>query len=186
MPIYYNSLLPAVDVIRLFISFLIIYFVQRMEQIKCLEVPSWKPTYMKFFSVVIIILTIIGILSQPSFEMSGAAIAIGIPLNLVMIYAVYTYIRELESQFKSCPVSQTELNIHEFLKFYSLIMVLLVVLAAVAVLGIAMSFIPFPKYVGIQTKINNVSNAIIQNTTISTKSHKLKKSNKNSKSTKKS
>ena len=180
MPIYYNSLLPAVDVIRLVISCLIIYFVQRMEQIKCLEVPSWKPTYMKFFSVVIIILTVVGVLSQPSFEMSGAAVAIGIPLNLVMIYAVYTYIRELESQFKSCPVSQTELNIHEFLKFYSLIMVLLVVLALVAVLGITMSFIPFPKYVGIQNQINNTRAAIIQNsqlvkTLTSTKSQKLRK-----------
>ena len=180
MPIYYNSLLPAVDVIRLVISCLIIYFVQRMEKIKCLNEPSWKPTYMKFFSVVIIILTVVGVLSQPSFEMSGAAVAIGIPLNLVMIYAVYTYIRDLEFQFKSCPISQTDLNIHEFLKFYSLIMVLLVVLALVAVLGITMSFIPFPKYVGIQNQINNTMAAIIQNsqlvkTLTSTKSQKLRK-----------
>lgn len=184
MPIYYNSLLPAVDVIRLFISFLIIYFVQRMEQIKCLEVPSWKPTYMKFFSVVVIILTVVGILSQPSFEMSSAAVAVGVPLNLVMIYAVYTYIRDLEHQFKSCPVSQTELNIHEFLKFYSLIMVLLVVLAVVAVLGIAMSFLPFPKYVGIQTQINNARNAIIQNSQL-LKTIKSNKTSKMSKSIKK-
>jgi choline-glycine betaine transporter len=133
-----------------------------MEQIKCLDVPSWKPTYMKFFSVVVIILTVVGILSQPSFEMSSAAVAVGVPLNLVMIYAVYTYIRDLEHQFKSCQISQTELNIHEFLKFYSLIMVLLVVLAGVAVLGIAMSFIPFPKYVGIQTQINNARQVINQ------------------------
>jgi len=186
MPIYYNSLLPAVDVIRLVISYLIIYFVQRMEKIKCLDAPSWKPTYMKFFSVVIIILTVVGVLSQPSFEMSSAAVAIGIPLNLVMIYAVYTYIRDLELQFKSCPLSQTDLNIHEFLKFYSLIMVLLVVLALVAVLGIVISFVPFPKYVGIQTQIYNLRTAIIQNsqletTTISAKSHKLKKSNKTTK-----
>lgn len=143
-------MLPVVDVIRLFISYLIIYFVQRMEQIKCLDVPSWKPTYMKFFSVVVIILTIVGILSQPSFEVSGIAVAVGIPLNLVMIYAVYTYIRDLEHQFKSCPVSQNDMNIHEFLKFYSLIMVLLVGLALAAVIGIVLAFIPFPKYVGMQ------------------------------------
>ena len=157
-----------------------------MEQIKCLDVPSWKPIYMKFFSVVIIILTVVGVLSQPSFEMSGAAVAVGIPLNLVMIYAVYTYIRELENQFKSCPISQTDMNIHEFLKFYSLIMVLLVVLALVAVVGIVISFIPFPKYVGIQTQINNTRAAIIQNyqlgkNLVSTKSHKLKNSTKKSK-----
>lgn len=143
-------MLPVVDVIRLFISYLIIYFVQRMEQIKCLDVPSWKPTYMKFFSVVVIILTIVGILSQPSFEVSGLAVAVGVPLNIVMIYAVYTYIRDLEHQFKSCPVSQTDMNIHEFLKFYSLIMVLLVGLALAAVIGIVLAFIPFPKYVGMQ------------------------------------
>ena len=150
MPMYYNAMLPVVDVIRLFISYLIIYFIQRMEQIKCLDMPSWKPTYMKFFSVVVIILTVVGILSQPSFEVSGAAVAVGVPLNLVMIYAVYTYIRDLEQQFKSCPVSQTDMNIHEFLKFYSLIMVLLVGLAAAAVIGIVMAFVPFPKYVGMQ------------------------------------
>lgn len=147
---YYNAILPVVDVIRLFISYLIIYFVQRMEQIKCLDAPSWKPIYMKFFSVVVIILTVVGILSQPSFELSGAAVAVGVPLNLVMIYAVYTYIRDLEQQFKSCPVSQTDMNIHEFLKFYSLIMVLLVGLAVAAVIGIVMAFVPFPKYVGMQ------------------------------------
>jgi len=151
MPMYYNAMLPVVDLIRLFISYLIIYFIQRMEQIKCLDVPSWKPTYMKFFSVVVIILTVVGILSQPSFELSGAAVAVGVPLNLVMIYAVYTYIRDLEQQFKSCPVSQTDINIHEFLKFYSLIMVLLVGLAVAAVIGIVMAFVPFPKYVGMQT-----------------------------------
>lgn len=177
MPIYYNSLLPAVDVIRLFISFLIIYFVQRMEQIKCLDMPSWKPTYMKFFSTVIIILTVGSILSQPSFEMSGMALAISIPLNLVMIYAVYTYIRDLEYQFKSCPISQTEMNIHEFLKFYSLIMVLLVVLALVAIIGIALSFIPFPKYVGIQSRVDSARQAIIQNT----QNYKSNKSNKSGK-----
>lgn len=150
MPMYYNAMLPVVDVTRLFISYLIIYFIQRMEQIKCLDVPSWKPTYMKFFSVVVIILTVVGILSQPSFEVSGAAVAVGVPLNLVMIYAVYTYIRDLEQQFKSCPVSQTDMNIHEFLKFYSLIMVLLVGLAAAAVIGIVIAFVPFPKYIGMQ------------------------------------
>jgi len=166
MPMYYNAMLPVVDVIRLFISYLIIYFVQRMEQIKCLDMPSWKPTYMKFFSVVVIILTVVGILSQPSFELSGAAVAVSVPLNLVMIYAVYTYIRDLEHQFKSCPVDQTDMNIHEFLKFYSLIMVLLVGLAAAAVIGIVMAFVPFPKYVGMQAncaamqaKLNAKSNA---------------------------
>ena len=156
MPMYYNPILPVVDVVRLFISFLIIYFVQRMEQIKCLDEPSWKPTYMKFFSVVVIILTIVGILSQPSFEVSGMAVAVGVPLNLVMIYTVYTYIRDLEHQFKSCPVSQTDMNIHEFLKFYSLIMVLLVGLALAAVIGIVLAFIPFPKYVGMQAYCTNI------------------------------
>lgn len=154
MPIYYNPLLPAVDVIRLFISYLIIYFVQRMEQIKCLDTPSWKPTYMKFFSVVVIILTVVGILQQPSFEVSGMALAVGIPLNLVMIYAVYTYIRDLEQQFKLCPISQTDMNIHEFLKFYSLILVLLVGLAIVAIIGVSLSFVPLPKYVGQQACYN--------------------------------
>jgi len=154
MPMYYNPILPVVDVIRLFISFLIIYFVQRMEQIKCLDTPSWKPTYMKFFSTVVIILTTVGMLSDPSFELSGAAVAVGVPLNMIMIYAVYTYIRDLEHQFKSCPVSQTEMNIHEFLKFYSLIMVLLVGLAIAALVGIVLAFIPFPKYIGIQNYCN--------------------------------
>lgn len=174
---YYNAMLPVVDVVRLFISYLIIYFVQRMEQIKCLDVPSWKPTYMKFFSVVVIILTVVGILSQPSFELSGAAVAVGVPLNLVMIYAVYTYIRDLEHQFKSCPVSQTDLNIHEFLKFYSLIMVLLVGLAAAAVIGIVMAFVPFPKYVGMQANCNAIQTQLkTQNTIKSTKSGKSTKS----------
>jgi uncharacterized protein involved in cysteine biosynthesis len=157
MPMYYNPILPLVDVVRLFISFLIIYFVQRMEQIKCLDEPSWKPTYMKFFSTVVIIITIVGILSQPSFEISGAAVAIGVPLNLVMIYAVYTYIRDLEHQFKSCPISQNDMNIHEFLKFYSLIMVLLVGLAIAALVGIVLAFIPFPKYVGMQVACQKVT-----------------------------
>lgn len=173
-------MLPIVDVVRLFISFLIIYFVQRMESIKCLDQASWKPTYMKFFSVVIIIITIVGILSDPSFEITGLALAVGIPLNIVMIYAVYTYVRELEASFKSCPLSQTDLNIHEFLKLYSLIMVLLLVLAVAAFIGIIMSFIPFPKYVGIQNRFNEIRNMAHQQVKSSNNNSKLSSKQKSS------
>lgn len=181
---YYNAMLPVVDVIRLFISFLIIYFIQRMESIKCLDQASWKPTYMKFFSVVIIILTTVGILSDPSFEVTGLALAVGIPLNVIMIYAVYTYVRELEHSFKSCPLSQTDLNIHEFLKFYSLIMVLLLGLAAAAIIGVIMAFIPFPKYVGIQNRINSMQAAMPLTNSLKSTSHRNSQSNSSKKSKK--
>jgi hypothetical protein len=82
----------------------------------------------------------------------------------------------LEHQFKSCPISQNDMNIHEFLKFYSLIMVLLVGLAIAALIGIVLAFIPFPKYVGMQTMCQKGTMLRTPNSPLKAKSKTLNRS----------
>ena len=157
MPLQYSPWLPLADMVRLFMGVIILYFIQRMESIKCLDTPSWKPTYIKFFCVAIIILTLISILSPPQFQVSAVSLSIGIPLNIVLIYAVYTYVRELEDSFKECSLSRDDKYVHEFLKFYSLIMVIMLGLVALGICSYTLAFIPFPKYIGAQSYINQMS-----------------------------
>ena len=153
--LYYNQLLPLADVVRLTLCVVLYTYVRKMENIKCLTYTSWKPTYIKFYSVVTIILIVLSLFSKPNFNLTALIVSITIPMSLVLVYAVYTYIRELEESFRTCPLSKDVKYVHEFLKLYSLVNVLCIVVMCMVVVSSVVSLIKFPKYMGIQERLNN-------------------------------
>lgn len=142
----YSPILPLVDLVKLLISFVILHYVTRMEEIKCLAAPSWKPVYIKFYSIAVIVMIIISMFSTPSSAVCGFIISVNVPLGIIMAYAVYTYIRDLEANFMNCSLSQEDKYVHEFLKLYSLVLIMLVAVSLLVVVGAVLAMFPIPKY----------------------------------------
>ena len=143
---HFSPILPLVDLTKLLISFVILHYVKRMEEIKCLAAPSWKPSYIKFYSIAVIVMIIMSMFSTPSSAVCGFIVSVNVPLGVIMAYAVYTYIRDLESNFMNCALSQEDKYVHEFLKLYSLVLIMLVVMSLLVVVGAVLAMFPIPKY----------------------------------------
>jgi uncharacterized BrkB/YihY/UPF0761 family membrane protein len=85
-------------------------------------------------------------------------------LTAILIWAVFSYVREIEDAFRVCHVGKLDMDfhlVHEFLKLYSLVMVLLIIVFVLFVGSIYMTFIPVPKYIATQQIINNSVKEII-------------------------
>ena len=155
--IYYNPLLPLTDIVRLCIIFGLWYYVKKIESINCPITPSWKPVYIKFYAVVSIILLLLGLMHEPSLDISMLNITINGVLNIILIYAVFSYVREIEDAFKSCELGKLDLDFHlvqEFLKLYSLVIVLLLISFILLLTSIGVALFPIPKYIETQKLIN--------------------------------
>tara|TARA_B100000242_G_C43041628_1_gene486004 strand:- start:1371 stop:1949 length:579 start_codon:yes stop_codon:yes gene_type:complete len=154
---YFNPSLILIDLVRLLISYAMYYYITRLEQIKCLKQPSWKPTFIKFYSVVSIILIVLSSVSPMpnTLDIQAVIMSIQLPLSIMLIYTIYTYVRELEKEFKDCNLSNNIEFVHEFLKLYSLLSVLGLVFIVLVALSSVLSFVKFPKYMSLQQKLNN-------------------------------
>lgn len=154
---YYNPSFVLLDLLRITLAFAMYYYITRLETIKCLKQPSWKPTFIKFYSVVMIILVVLSTLSPipDTVDVQAVITSITIPLSLTLIYAVYTYVRELEKEFKDCNLSQNIELVHEFLKLYSLLAVIGIVFMLLMGLSILLSFVKLPKYLSLQQELTN-------------------------------
>lgn len=154
---YYNPSFVLLDLLRITLSFSMYYYITRLEQIKCLKKPSWKPTFIKFYSVVMIILVVLSTLSPlpNTVDVQAVITAITVPLSLTLIYSVYTYVRELEKGFKDCNLSQNLELVHEFLKLYSLLSVIGLVFILLLGLSMLLSFVKLPKYLSLQQELTN-------------------------------
>lgn len=154
---YYSPSFVLLDLLRITLAFAMYYYITRLEQIKCLKQPSWKPTFIKFYSIVMIILVVLSTLSPTPDTVNIQAVitSITLPLSLTLIYAVYTYVRELEKEFKDCNLSQNIEFVHEFLKLYSLLAVIGIFFILLMGLSTLLSFVKLPKYLSLQKELTN-------------------------------
>lgn len=158
MPMYFNPAIPFTDLIRLTVIFMLWFYVKKINSIHCKITPSWKPTYIKFYAIISIVFIIISLFYGPTFEMSSFQVSLNGILTAILIWAVFSYVREIEDAFRECHVGKLDMDfhlVHEFLKLYSLVMVLLIIVFVLFIISIYMTFIPVPKYIATQQIINN-------------------------------
>ena len=140
--IYKPNLLPYFDTFILVLNIIALYFVIRMENINCLDKLSWKPIFLKNYTVLNIGITFLNMLVENNkYELIYHNL-IRMPLHLLFIYVIYTYIRELENNMRNCDLTQSDKNIHEFLKFYSLVYAFVILIIITLVLSMFMSYLP--------------------------------------------
>lgn len=161
---YYNPAIPFTDLLRITIIFILWFYVRKIETIQCKFTPSWKPTYIKFYAIISVIFIIISLFYGPTFEITSFQTSLNGILTAILIWAIFSYVREIEDTFRICHINKLDMDfhlIHEFLKLYSLIMVLLIIVFTLFVISIYMTFVPIPKYVATQTIINNIAKNIL-------------------------
>ena len=164
MPMYYNPAIPFTDLLRLTIIFMLWHYVKKIETIHCSVTPSWKPTYIKFYVIISILFILISLFYGPTFEMTAFQVSLNGILTTVLIWAVFSYVREIEDAFRVCQIEKLDMDfhlVHEFLKLYSLVMVLLFIIFGLFVVSIYMTFIPVPKYIATQQIIDNTIKQIV-------------------------
>jgi hypothetical protein len=142
---YKPSLLPYTDVAILVINSLILYFVLRMEKINCLPEKDWRPIYLKNYTIANIIITTLSMLVSVNKWNLMIYSLLRLPLHIFLLYVVYTYTRDLESYFMTkCKVLQSDKNVHEYLKFYTLIQACMLLFIITITLTIFVAH--FPRY----------------------------------------
>lgn len=116
-----------------------------MEKINCLPEVNWRPVYLKNYTLVNIIITTLSMLIETNKWNLLLYSLFRVPLHLFLIYVVYTYTRDLGNKFSTSACSElkaTDKNIHEFLKFYTLLQVVLMFMTIVIVLSLLASVLP--------------------------------------------
>lgn len=156
----YMPAFVATDLTKVIIACLLLHYVRRMEAIKCLEYDSWKPAYIKLYAILTLVLVTISLFSTRvglGCECNWLCMVAGIVLGVILIYAVYTHVRELEDNFYRCQLSQQDENVHEFIKLYSLLLIICLVFVAVMVVStLVASTLSVPKYMAMQLSVNKV------------------------------
>jgi cytochrome c biogenesis factor len=146
------------DLIKVVIACLLLHYVRRMETIKCLDYNSWKPTFIKLYAVLTLILVTISLFSTQvglACECNLICAIVSTILGVTLVYAVYTHIRELENNFYQCQLNQQDENVHEFLKLYSLLMVISLIFVAIMIIStVIATTLPIPKYIAMQHNVN--------------------------------
>jgi Ca2+/Na+ antiporter len=145
-----NPLLAIPDVTRIVLASVILYYLKRLEDIKCLVSASWKPVFLQKFLYIVIGLTVLSMffscnMGIPQWVVSVVMVLIS-ALAVVYIWVLYTYVRELEDNFKNCNLSNDVKYVHEFVKLYSLLLVLGIFMIGVSVVSILLTFLQLPKY----------------------------------------
>jgi hypothetical protein len=122
------------------INSLILYYLVNLEDATCNCITDWRHNYIKYFSISLLTINIICLFSigMPKSSIQDSTVgktlmSIFILLSLVNMYALYTYIGDLNDTNCGCAVDkQKDLNI--FLYYYRYIFIIMPVLFLIGVI----------------------------------------------------
>ncbi len=131
----FESLIPLIV-----FSYLLRYINDIEELSNCQCSSDWRRTYIKYFSVFIILLNLLLlILGNDLFCIFKSLKFIAymiLPLTLIQIYALFTYVKHLEKEGCKCA---TEENLHKFAKYLGWFqIILLIVVIAMIIMNIVL------------------------------------------------
>ena len=137
-----NNINYVGNILSIIISGLIVYYVTKLEYIKCNCSASRKRDYLKYFNIIfsLIMLVITGVtyykdnfttgktyISLFNFDytitLKNIIVIIIFLCSIINVFCVYTYIRELKEKECQCALEANE-DIYTFLYYYSLIQLL--------------------------------------------------------------
>lgn len=112
-------------IMSLLVNGLILYYIYYLEQDKCNCKRDWRHDYIKYFSLTLIVLNTLLMVLDNNIGLSAQAFIIScmIIFNLINIYCIYTYIRDLDRDKCLCAVKDNKL-LHTVLYYYRYLLVL--------------------------------------------------------------
>ena len=140
-PIYAN-------IFSIIINALIIYYLINLEDVSCKCIMDWRHNYIKYFSGLIVLLNIIMVFSVHIISLRSAFSqihiqslnAIFLVISLVNIYALYTYVGDLNTTKCVCAVDKQK-DLNTFLYYYRYLMLLLPILIIIGVVVVVFTLI---------------------------------------------
>ena len=138
------------DVSILLLSAVIMFYVIKLDRLPCIQKHDWKPWFIVSFvglQVLIVCLSAFKAFDKmyrPLKELLQFGIAV---LYIMYIIVLYNYLREMDRDMRDCyRLNQEIVNVHEFLKLYSLILMLGLVFVVITFVSLIISFLGLPKY----------------------------------------
>ena len=122
------------------INILIIYYLVNLEDVTCNCITDWRHDYIKYFSVFLLTFNIICLFSfcMPMSSSNNSTtvqilVIIFLLLSLVNMYALYTYIGDLNSTKCSCAVDKQK-DLNTFLYYYRYLFIIMPILFIIGVI----------------------------------------------------
>ena len=132
------------DIVLIVVTSILFYYIHNLESSKCLCAKNWKQDYIKMYSISVFIILILSLIT-PMMDYCGVIKELISIASLINIPILYLYIRELKQSDCVCAIEKHE-NLYEFLKFYSLIGVILVVYTVCVIISINVNKFNLLKY----------------------------------------
>lgn len=139
-----KKLLLITDITSLIIYGIMFMYIRRLEKSNCLCSQNKESRFLKYATLVMIVSLIISIF-LPSFFVNKTIKMIFNMLNMVVIFVLFIYIRELGIKSCECAIEKNEYT-YEFLKIYSLISFYIIIFVFVVFISVIIGFLEFPKY----------------------------------------
>jgi hypothetical protein len=119
------------NIIGVVVNILIIYYIINLEDISCNCIRDWRHNYIKYVAIFNIICNILILFNINNEFLSGIN---GI-LNLINLYAFFTYIGDLNDTKCECAVVKQE-NLNYFLNIWRYVIIIIPILGLLFIFGI--------------------------------------------------
>ena len=119
------------NIIGVVINILIIYYIINLEDVSCKCIMDWRHNYIKYIAIFNLLFNIL-LLFDVNIENLSSINAI---LNLINIYAFFTYIGDLNDTKCECAVVK-QVNLNYFLNIWRYVIIIVPILVLVFVFGI--------------------------------------------------
>jgi hypothetical protein len=121
-------------IVSILYNTMILVYLIKLEDKMCNCIRDWRHDFMKYFSLALIVLTVIFAMlgNGVNKEIVQAIKAILMAGSLINFYALYTYVGDLDRTNCQCAVSKQQ-NIHYFLYIWRYVMLIGLILGIVGI-----------------------------------------------------
>jgi len=117
-----------INIITIIVTIFIIYYLINLEHNYCDCIRDWRHNYIKYTAIFSLFIDLLLLLNTEISNISGILII----LQIIYVYAFYTYIRDLDNTKCECAVVKQE-KLHKFLNIWRY----LIVIFSISILFIA-------------------------------------------------
>ncbi len=129
---YKNKRSMCSCIISIIIHILILYYILNLEDVTCNCIIDWRHNYIKYMTIFLIIMNIL-FLFNIKLSNNNPLMTISLLLTLVSMYALYTYIGDLNDTKCSCAVDKQK-NLNTFLYYYRYVFIIMPIIFIIGVL----------------------------------------------------
>jgi SNF family Na+-dependent transporter len=109
-----------INIISTIVNIFIIYYLINLEHNHCNCIRDWRHNYIKYTAIFSLFIDLLLLLNTEINNISGILIL----LQIIYVYAFYTYIRDLDNTKCECAVVKQE-KLHNFLNVWRYLIVIL-------------------------------------------------------------